>query len=266
MPAGLRRVRNLFIDLDDTLLVEVRSALESFSAAAAYLHSIHDHIGIEDFVAAARTAAREAWHALPTIEYAQKIGISSWEGLWAEFSDFNDDQKILKTLKEPYRISAWTKALSGYGIDDPALARTLSMIYADERRKKQLLFEDSLPFLRAVKESPRAVALLSNGSPDLQRLKIEKSGLGAYFSDIFISGEIGWKKPEREIFDYCLAALAWDPKETVMIGDSLKSDILGAKNSGIASIWINREGMPLDGYAAPDFTAAGLMEAWEIIG
>jgi putative hydrolase of the HAD superfamily len=266
MSAGLKRIRNLFIDMDDTLLVEVRSALESFRAAAAYLHSLHDEIGIEDFVGAARTAAREAWHALPTIDYAQKVGISSWEGLWAEFCDFNEDQKILKTLKEPYRISAWSKALSAYGIDDPALARTLSMIYVNERREKHLLFEDSLPFLRAVKESPRAAALLSNGSPDLQRLKIEKSGLGEYFSDIFISGELGWRKPQREIFDHCLDALGWEPEETVMIGDSLKSDIQGARNSGISSIWINREGMPLDGYAAPDFSAAGLMEAWELIG
>jgi|WetSurMetagenome_2_1015567.scaffolds.fasta_scaffold1091613_2 hypothetical protein len=70
--------RKILIDLDDTLLIEVESALFSFRAAASRLHALRPEIGVEDFVETARSCAREAWYALPGFEYASGIGISSW--------------------------------------------------------------------------------------------------------------------------------------------------------------------------------------------
>ena len=64
-----------------------------------------------------------------------------------------------------------------------------------------------------------------------------------YFSDFFISEKIGHQKPTKEFYDYCFSHMQGvSAKETVMIGDSLTADILGANNYGIKSIWYNHLG------------------------
>ena len=57
---------------------------------------------------------------------------------------------------------------------------------------------------------------------------------------ITISGELGYKKPSKEIFTHTLNKLKVRTKDVIMIGNSLESDIKGANNSGIRSIWLNR--------------------------
>jgi len=60
------------------------------------------------------------------------------------------------------------------------------------------------------------------------------------FLDIFISQEIGFNKPAPEYFAGCFAKIPdFDPAKAMIVGDSLSSDILGGKNAGIATCWIN---------------------------
>lgn len=85
------------------------------------------------------------------------------------------------------------------------------------------------------------LALVTNGSPSLQNLKLEISPeLPPYFEKIFISGDIGTGKPDPEIFHHVLQHLAIDPEEAVMVGDNLNTDIIGANRTGIDSVWLNR--------------------------
>lgn len=84
--------------------------------------------------------------------------------------------------------------------------------------------------------------LASNGTATVQHSRLRSSGIERYFEDIFISEEIGADKPSREFFDAAFGRIPdFKREETVMIGDSLSSDIRGGKNAGIRTVWFNPE-------------------------
>jgi|WetSurMetagenome_2_1015567.scaffolds.fasta_scaffold139618_2 putative hydrolase of the HAD superfamily len=232
--------KTILLDLDDTLVVEQKTAHDSFLAAARYLERRH-RVSPEDFVAIVRAEARELWYSLPTIQYAQQIGISSWEALWADFSNSNEQQTMLKEQNAFYQKTVWKNALHKYGIEDEALAVKLASVYKEERRKNHYLFSDTEPFLQKLLDLGKSVACITNGTPDLQWQKIKNSGVEKYFHAVSISGELGFKKPQKEIFEHCLSLLGAAGSQSLMIGNNLETDIQGANNAGIASVWLNRE-------------------------
>lgn len=82
--------------------------------------------------------------------------------------------------------------------------------------------------------------LASNGTPKTQRSRIASAGIAPYFENIFISGEIGVNKPDKRFFDSCFAQIpGFDLAKAMIVGDSLTSDILGGKNAGIQTCWVN---------------------------
>lgn len=83
---------------------------------------------------------------------------------------------------------------------------------------------------------------ITNGVTRTQKLRLKNTGLGRYFKKLYISQEIGLQKPSKEYFDYVLEDIGeYVREDTYIIGDSLSSDILGGKNSGIKTILFNRE-------------------------
>ncbi|MBE6728036.1 MAG: noncanonical pyrimidine nucleotidase, YjjG family [Ruminococcaceae bacterium] len=84
------------------------------------------------------------------------------------------------------------------------------------------------------------VYAITNGVAYTQYKRIKESGLNRFFSGIFISEEVGFKKPEKPYFDYVLNHIeSFLKNEILIVGDSMSSDILGGKNSGIDTCWYN---------------------------
>lgn len=82
--------------------------------------------------------------------------------------------------------------------------------------------------------------LVSNGTARVQYGRIRSSDIEDYLEDIFISQEIGFNKPDRRFFERVAERIpGYKKEETVIIGDSLSSDIRGGVNSGIITIWYN---------------------------
>ena len=81
----------------------------------------------------------------------------------------------------------------------------------------------------------------SNGLYDMQVNRIKKSNLSKYFKDIFVSDKIGYEKPDERFFNKIMDITKYSNNDLIMIGDSIKSDIIGAKNSNIKSIYFNKE-------------------------
>ncbi len=87
-----------------------------------------------------------------------------------------------------------------------------------------------------LKESGKKIYSASNGVYETQVKRLQTSGLYHFFEDMFVSEKIGFEKPDRNFFDYCFEHIRdFDPSKTIMVGDSLTSDIQGALNSGIDS-------------------------------
>lgn len=87
------------------------------------------------------------------------------------------------------------------------------------------------------------LALITNGLSDVQRSRLARLDLAAHFDAIIISEEVGATKPGTAIFDAAFEQLGQPPRaSSVIIGDSLTSDIKGGTNYGIATCWYNPHG------------------------
>ena len=78
-----------------------------------------------------------------------------------------------------------------------------------------------------------------NGSKVAQLGKLKGTGLYDLFDDIFISEDVGYEKPDITYFNYIKEKTHYDPDTTIIIGDSLTSDIKGGENAGIDTCYFN---------------------------
>ncbi|MDT2827857.1 MAG: YjjG family noncanonical pyrimidine nucleotidase [Enterococcus viikkiensis] len=101
------------------------------------------------------------------------------------------------------------------------------------------LMENSLEVVQRLSQT-EALYIVTNGISVTQHQRLEKSGLAPYFKKFFISEEMGVHKPMKEFFDQVFAEIPQINKDkTVIIGDSLTSDIKGGQVAGIDTIWMN---------------------------
>ncbi|HOO56605.1 MAG TPA: HAD family hydrolase [bacterium] len=125
-------------------------------------------------------------------------------------------------------------------------------------------FPEVIPTLDKLRSSYRLVILSNTDNYEINKV-LQGSGLS--FEAVITSEDTKSYKPRKEIFDHAFSLLGVKPDETVIVGDSIGSDILGAKNAGIKSIWINRYNrklsadMPQPDIALTDLS--GLPEAIE---
>jgi len=83
------------------------------------------------------------------------------------------------------------------------------------------------------------LTIVSNGFSEVQYYKFEHSGLKPYLKYIVLSEDVGINKPQPEIFEKALKLNGVTADEAIMIGDSWAHDIVGARNAGIDTIWVN---------------------------
>lgn len=100
---------------------------------------------------------------------------------------------------------------------------------------------DAVAALRSLETLGCKMGMISNAgdAPDVYTL-VEKAGLRPFFKKIWISAEVGFRKPHPRMYELALDYFQVAPKDAVMVGDSLSEDILGAINVGIPTIWLTR--------------------------
>jgi 2-haloacid dehalogenase len=103
--------------------------------------------------------------------------------------------------------------------------------------------------------------LISNGNLSVQEGRLKKSGIGHFFSDVFISEVLGIEKPNKGFFDLAFARISgFDRAQTVLVGDSLTADIQGGINAGVRTIWFHPPGREDGGSIRPDYEITRLDE------
>ena len=107
-----------------------------------------------------------------------------------------------------------------------------------------VLMDGALEFVKKVKENiPDArIYIASNGATINAKGRIASTGLDKYIDYLFISEDMGVTKPDAAFFDICLERIAEPRSSCIMISDSLSSDMLGAKNASIDSVWFMPSG------------------------
>ncbi len=82
------------------------------------------------------------------------------------------------------------------------------------------------------------LGIITNGSVQSQRTKIDQLGLDAYCQAIVISGALGIKKPDSAIFQHALDTLGVSASSAWFVGDHPVNDIIGAQRAGLTPVWL----------------------------
>jgi len=138
------------------------------------------------------------------------------------------------------------------------------------------LFPGALDTLRWLQERGFKVGAVTDrayGGPRFLA-ELEEYGLDGYFKVVTISSNVGYEKPHPKIFQHALDALEVGAEETVMVGDSLRCDVAGAKAMGMVAVWkrppldepteVGADKVDVEGEIAPDYIIDNLWELTQL--
>jgi putative hydrolase of the HAD superfamily len=227
------RAPGVIFDLDDTLVVDVATADASFEVVGRQLSGDE----CQGLGSSMQDAARAVWRSGPDYGLCRNLGLASREGLWSTFDGNHPSLDGLRRWIPTYRTEAWTAVLATLGLDDPDLIPLAQEIFVAAQNKAHAPSRGAVEAVRAVAEG-RRLGLLTNGPSDVQRLKLEGTGLTSHFETLAISGEMGVGKPTASAFERVLAGLGLEPHQAVMVGDSWGRDVEGAVACALPVVWI----------------------------
>ncbi|HOO34003.1 MAG TPA: YjjG family noncanonical pyrimidine nucleotidase [Thermotogota bacterium] len=108
--------------------------------------------------------------------------------------------------------------------------------------------------------------LVTNGIKEVQHSRLDRSTIKGYFNEIVVSDEIGYSKPDPAFFDYTMNLVHHtDKTTTLIIGDSLTSDMRGGINYGIDTCWFNSESIENDSGLKPTYQIETLSDLYTIL-
>lgn len=219
-------IRNVLFDLDDTLF-------DFHKAEKIALTKTLVHFGIdptEETLALYSTINAAHWKRLELGEISrEEVKVGRYRELF----------KTIGVECDPVKATAYYESMLAIGhYSMPGAPELLEELY----RKYRLY-------------------IVSNGTAKVQEGRIGSSGIAKYMDGIFISQILGANKPDKQFFDICFAEIPdFSLSETVIIGDSLSSDIKGGINAGITTVWFNPKGIENDSDIKPDYTIKELSE------
>lgn len=161
---------------------------------------------------------------------------------------------------EEIRLRAFERTLEYVNCPDKELAAHLNAIYRKHRFEDIELYPDVIPTFDVLARHFK-LGLLSNGNT-----YPERCGLEGYFAFVVFSQDVQIEKPDRRIFEITAERAGCELAQMLHVGDSLENDVAGARNAGVYSVWLNREGEPNDTSIQPDYEVATLTEIPEILG
>lgn len=205
----MRKYEQLFFDLDHTLWdFETNSRL-------AMLETVTE-LGLKQRIADFDTF----------FNYYETINTNLWEAY--------RNQQIRKPELIRKRFEDTLSYFEITGVDPLAM----NELYLQLMPLQKQLYPDVLETLDYLKQRRYQMHIITNGFTEVQHRKIESSGLRQYFDRIFVSEEIQAPKPDKRIFQHALKCCNSKKSNSIMIGDSWDSDILGARGMGISQVLV----------------------------
>ena len=133
-----------------------------------------------------------------------------------------------------------------------------------------VLMDGALEFVKRLKAEIDncRIYIITNGATVNAKGRIESTGLNQFIDGLFVSEDMGVSKPAREYFDIVLKKIGAPKESCIVIGDSLSSDMLGAKNAGLSSVWFMPAGEDVAGAMQEyeiDFTTRNFEELFEVL-
>lgn len=206
------KYRHLFFDLDHTLW---------------------------DFEANSRQTLEELFQTMGLKEK----GVENFDQFHKNYLAHND--KLWERYRNGYikvdelRWKRMWLSLLDFKIADEPLAREMGVRFLDLLPTRKLLFPYTIEILDYLTDKKYELHLITNGFEKTQHGKLKSSGLDLYFKEVITSEGSNSLKPHKEIFEYAFKKTGALPEESIMIGDTIDVDILGAVNAGIDQVHVN---------------------------
>ena len=220
------QIQNFFFDLDDTLF--------DFHAAEHRAVSLTlTHFGI---------APTEEMCALYS-----KLNLEQWKRL--------EKGEITRT---EVKINRFARFFEQTGL--AVIPEDAAKFYETRLSEGYFFLPGALELIQSLYGRYR-LYIVTNGTARVQQGRIADAGIEKYFDGIFISELIGADKPSKAFFEACFEKIPdFHKKKTVLVGDSLSSDIRGGKNAGLFTVWYNPRHEALNGQITPDEVIYDLSE------
>ena len=146
----------------------------------------------------------------------------------------NDEEKKIFYCEYERKIFSYL----GQNLSESESEKIWSYVYSQKSSLKK--YDDVLPCLKFLKENNFMAGIITNIDAKGEDL-IKKLNLSNYILKIITSYDAGASKPSKKIFEYALNSFNSTPSECLFIGDQIETDIIGAKNSNIIPILLDRE-------------------------
>ncbi len=172
-----------------------------------------------------------------------KLGFSK-EFFFVTYKEINDRMWLGyhkgSVTKEEIRSKRFEYTFSQLGHSGKNIPDGLDHEFLARCPAKGQVFPFTHEALQYLIEKGYILHIITNGFRETQHIKISTSGLSPYFTHIIESDVCGFMKPDKRIFEHALQLGDCSSRESIMIGDDLQADIVGARNAGLDQIFINR--------------------------
>lgn len=140
-----------------------------------------------------------------------------------------------KISKDTLRVKRFHDSLKSFQVDNLPLAEKMAEMYVEISPYQTNLFPGAIETLTELQKDFE-LHIITNGFKEIQHIKLENSGIRDYFDIILCSEEVGKNKPAPEVFHFAMDQAGTHSKESLMVGDNYKCDILGAERVGMPAI------------------------------
>jgi len=144
-----------------------------------------------------------------------------------------------KVTQQQLREARFTRTLKRLGVAETDVPAGISGRFTTILPRKAAVFPHTHEVLAYLQQKGYRLHLITNGFEDVQHIKLASSRLTAYFEEVITSEHSGHLKPDPRMFAHALARTGATAAESLMIGDNLECDVLGAYNAGIDQVYFN---------------------------
>lgn len=214
----MAKYKHLFFDLDNTLY-------DFTSNSRLALFDVFEQLGLLS--------------QLPSFDVYFEAYERINTDLWAAYRD-------RQVTKDELRSRRFAESLKVFGVQTEVEPVAIDDLYLHIMPTKSELFPNALDVLEELKMRGYTMHIITNGFQEVQHKKLAASGLAPYFKYVYISEILKSPKPETYIFEHAIKSSNARKRESLMIGDSWESDIIGAQNIGIDQAYFNPFGIEID--------------------